>query len=622
MLRIYKYIFALIFSAIACTVGYSQQTTKADLLKLFFQANQSVKNGNNDDAKKFYTEIIKLSPGLPEPYLNLGNLYSQEINNEKSLYKACICFKQYLKLNPETSKFDFLSAEISRLTSLIDELKSSKVKDSIPDDNVPASNFTKLVVSPKLALFEDSIDTHIELPALAHKPDTTFLAAETDSIYLGRWISSEFGNNGRETWILDIKDDNGKLVMSYNGNSGFSLNTRLCKLKGLEETYGTNNNDTLCFTFLFEDSEDTKNIEKNYDISFDSVVKDLFGLDLDLTETSISDTTNVSHNKLIYKYLFNLVYNDGAFTGTQRTIVTNNLDEILSDVSDDLTLYKCPSDYEGFTYNVADVNKLYHCNELITLYNDKLLEASEKTSSLNDLGCMCITGIGINRNVKMAVAYFMEASMKNNLFATLNLARLYSIGIGVDKDLNKARELYNKAFEAGYTDAMVFCGDTYLDNNFSNASSDYNNALICYSKATSRRSPLAFYRLAWLYQEGLGVEKDENKSKEYYLRAKEMNYPDALADLGIYYRDGILFNVDENESIALLTTAANKGNSRAMFELSQMYLKGNVLKSDLKKSLEWRKKYLDSDLLYFDWYCNVKQDIFEILTRKINENGL
>ena len=169
---------------------------------------------------------------------------------------------------------------------------------------------------------------------------------------------------------------------------------------------------------------------------------------------------------------------------------------------------------------------------------------------------------------------------------------------------------------------MVFCGDTYLDNNFSNASSDYNNALICYSKATSRRSPLAFYRLAWLYQEGLGVEKDENKSKEYYLRAKEMKYPDALADLGIYYRDGILFNVDENESIALLTTAANKGNSRAMFELSQMYLKGNVLKSDLKKSLEWRKKYLDSDLLYFDWYCNVKQDIFEILTRKINENGL
>ena len=85
MLRIYKYIFALIFSAIACTVGYSQQTTKADLLKLFFQANQSVKNGNNDDAKKFYTEIIKLSPGLPEPYLNLGNLYSQEINNEKPL---------------------------------------------------------------------------------------------------------------------------------------------------------------------------------------------------------------------------------------------------------------------------------------------------------------------------------------------------------------------------------------------------------------------------------------------------------------------------------------------------------------------------------------------------------
>lgn len=621
MLRVFKYIFTLSFSVITCTICYSQQTTKADLLKLFFQANQSVKNGKNDDAKKFYTEIIKLSPGLPEPYINLGKLYSLDINNEKSLQKACLCFKQYLKLNPETSQSDFLSAEINRLTSLIDELRSSKAINNTFVDTIPVSKFSKLEVTPKLAIFEDSlIDKHIDIPVYIHKDDTTLLAAESDSIYLGRWVSSEFNNEGREIWILDIKDDNGKLLMSYNGNSSFSQNTRLCKLKGSEEVYGINNNDTICFTYSLKDSENTKQTETNSDINFDSVVRDLFGLDFESSETTVSDSTNLNNNIFNYKYLFNLVYNNGALIGTQRTIVINSLGEIISDVSDDITLYKCPNTYEGFTYNFKDVNKLYHCNELITLYNDKLIESSDKTSSLNDLGCMCITGIGTNRNVKMAVAYFTEASMKNNLFAILNLAKLYSIGIGVDKDLKKARELYTKAFEAGYTDAMVFCGDTYLDN--SDASSDYNNALICYSKATARRSPLAFYRLAWLYQEGLEVEKDENKSKDYYLKAENMNYPDALADLGIYYRDGILFNVDINKSIELLTTAANKGNSRAMFELSQMYFKGNVLKADLNKSIEWRKKYLDSDLLYFDWYCNVKQEIYEILKQKINANDL
>lgn len=617
MLRIYKLILALSFSIITFTICYSQQTTKADLLKLFFQANQSVKNGKNDDAKKFYTEIIKLSPGLPEPYLNLGKLYSQDINNEKNLQKACICFTQYLKLNPETSQSDYLSAEISRLTSIIDELKSSKKN---PVDSVPVSKFSKLEVTPKLAIFEDSIDRNIEIPVLIHKTDTTLLAAEYDSIYFGRWVSSEFGNDGRETWILDIKDDNGRLVMSYNKNSSFSLNTRLCKFKGDEETFGINDNDTVCFEFSLKDIE--RNNKQDSNTNFDSVVKDLFGLDFEPAEITVTDSVNLNRNILNYKYLFNLVYDNGALIGKQRTIVINSLNEILSDVSDDIALYKCPSDYEGFTYNIKDVNKLYHCNELITLYNDKLIEASDKTSSLNDLGCMSIAGIGTNRNVKMAVAYFMEASMKNNLFAMLNLARLYSIGIGVDKDLIKARELYTKAFEAGYTDAMVFCGDTYLDNNSSDSSSDYNNALICYSKATARRSPLAFYRLAWLYQEGLGVEKDDIKSKDYYLKAKEMNYPDALADLGIYYRDGILFDVDVNKSIELLTSAANKGNSRAMYELSQMYFKGNVLKSDLKKSIEWRRKYLDSDLLYFDWYCNVKQEIYDILKQKINANGL
>lgn len=622
MLRIYKYLLALSISAIASTLSYSQQTTKADLLKLFFQANQSLKNGKNDDAKKFYTEIIKLSPGLPEPYLNLGKLYSQDVNNEKSLQKACICFTQYLKLNSETSQSDYLSAEINRLSSLIDELKSSQNINNISVDSVKVSKFSKLEVTSKLAVFKDSIDRHIEVPVMAQKIDTVFFSSEQGNKYLGRWASSEFGNDGRETWILDIKDENGRLVMSYNGNSSFSLNTRLCKFKGTEETFGINNNDTICFIYSLKDSENAKNTENDSDVNFDSVVRDLFGLDFESSGVAVSDSTSVNCNALNYKYLFNLVYNNGALLGTQRTIVSNSLNEILSDVSDDIALYKCPSDYEGFTYNITDVNKLYHCNELITLYNDKLIEASNKTSSLNDLGCMSISGIGTNRNVKMAVAYFMEASMKNNLFAMLNLARLYTMGIGVDKDLNKARELYTKAFEAGYTDAMVFCGDTYLDNSSSDASTDYNNALICYSKATARRSPLAFYRLAWLYQEGLGVEKDENKSKDYYLKAKDMNYPDALADLGIYYRDGILFDVDLNKSLELLTMAANKGNSRAMFELSQMYFKGSILKSDLNKSVEWRKKYLDSDLLYFDWYCNVKQEIYEILKQKISSNGL
>lgn len=621
MLRIYKCAITIILMMFICSVGYSQQTTKTDLFKLFYQANQSVKNGENDDAKRIYTEIIKLSPGLPDPYLNLGKLYSMDVDSEENLKKACICFSQYLKLNPETKQSDYLNGEISRLTSLINNLKSSKKVVVLQSDTMPKNKFYKLEVTPKLSIVEDTIDNSILLPKVIHKKDTSFVI-EPDQKYIGRWISSEFGNNGREMWILDIVEEDGKMAMCFNNNSYFKSMKGLCKLTGTEKAFAVNNNDSICFSFLVKDYRNDKISDTSSDLNFDSVVRELFGLDFDSSDTQYIGTETANKQIFNYTYLFNLILKNNSFIGTQRTIITDSSNEIISDVSDNISLYKCSNDYNGFTNNISDINELYHCNELVTLYNEKLLEASDKISSLNDLGCMCLTGIGTNRNAKMAVAYFMEASMKNNLFAMLNLARLYSIGIGVDKDLNKARELYTKAFEAGYTDAMVYCGDTYWANNSIESSPDYKSALICYSKATARRSPLAFYRMAWLYQEGLGVEKDENKSKEYYLLAKDMNYPDALADVGIYYRDGILFDADVNKSIELLTSAANKGNSRAMYELSQMYLKGDLLRSDLNKSLEWRKKYLDADLLYFDWYCNVKQYIYNVLKQKVNENDL
>lgn len=621
MLRIYKYTISIIFIIFMCSVCYSQQITKADLFKLFFKANESVKNGKDEDAKRIYTEIIKLSPGLPEPYLNLGKLYSMDTCSEENLQKACICFSQYLKLNPETKQAEHLNAEINRLTSLINELKSSKKAMALQVDTMPKNKFYKIEVVPRLTIVEDTIDKSFLLPKVIQKKDTSFVV-ESDSQYIGRWISSEFGNNGREMWILDIVEESGKLAMYFNDNSYFKTITRLCKLTGSEKAYAVNNKDSICFNFSVKYYSEDKFSEDSSDLNFDSVVRELFGLDFDNSDNQNTDTIAAKKQFINYTYLFNLKLKNNSLLGTQRTIITNSLNEIISDISDDISLYKCSNDYNGFTNNICDINELYHCNELVTLYNDKLFEASDKTSSLNDLGCMCLTGIGTNRNVKMAVAYFIEASMKNNLFAMLNLARLYSIGIGVDKDLNKARELYTKAFEAGYTDAMVYCGDTFCANNSIESSPDYDNALICYSKATARHSPLAFYRLAWLYQEGFGVEKNENKSKEYYLLAKDMNFPDALADVGIYYRDGILFDADVNKSIELLTFAANKGNSKAMYELSQMYLKGNILKPDLNKSLEWRKKYLDADLLYFDWYCNVKQYIYNVLKQKVNTNDL
>ena len=48
----------------------AQHVTKEQLLKLFYQANVAQKANDTDKAIDIYLSVLKLSPGLPDPYLN------------------------------------------------------------------------------------------------------------------------------------------------------------------------------------------------------------------------------------------------------------------------------------------------------------------------------------------------------------------------------------------------------------------------------------------------------------------------------------------------------------------------------------------------------------------------
>lgn len=91
-----------------------------------------------------------------------------------------------------------------------------------------------------------------------------------------------------------------------------------------------------------------------------------------------------------------------------------------------------------------------------------------------------------------------EALLKDDIAAARNLGNFYRLGIGVDKDMNKAFEWYKKAAEAG------------LDR--------------------------AQYNLALLYLEGEGTEKNEEEAISWLIKAAVQDNADALsklAELGV-----------------------------------------------------------------------------------------
>ena len=64
---------------------YGQAPTKEKLLKLFYQANKALNDNNRTEAIQIYKQILKVSPGLPDSYLQLGDIYASMTTDREAV---------------------------------------------------------------------------------------------------------------------------------------------------------------------------------------------------------------------------------------------------------------------------------------------------------------------------------------------------------------------------------------------------------------------------------------------------------------------------------------------------------------------------------------------------------
>lgn len=623
-------VFVFLFLSLLPFSLQAQRVTKEKLLKLFYLAHTAQNNNDMDRAIDVYKNILTLSPGLPDPYLQLGNIYASKTEDADALEKACICYANYLELNPEAADAENLKTKISVLTLSVKELRKEGLQihtdqqelalvAPLPEtkQEMAAMNYT--LSAPKI---EESTDSATVVDSV--KTEKVLNVSPIDDKLLGRWASAELGTDGRELWILDVEKRGEDFYISLNDSSCIQRTDEILKHYPIKKIKVQVDGANLIVSYVHElKSDDKKNKSGGLKDFFDDFLNVKLKLDLfsdDMPETasvdsimSVSDTIAPIFPVTMYSYLFRLTF-DGTKLGgtiTCKVVKKDSVETVLSERTSDCELFKAPGNYLGFTYEplVTDEEKATML-EFQQLLNKKLLDAMESSSAINDLGCMYASGIGVRRNMKMAVAYFMEASMKRNLFGMLNMAQLYVDGLGVERDLDKARVLYNHAFEEGYSDAMVMCGDTYL------VEDDYKSALDCYLKAAYRRCPYAYYRLGWFYKEGLGIEKDTTKALEYYQKAVEMQYPAALLDFALFYKEGDLVAQDNDKAMELLMRAADKGNAAAMYSLYEIYLRGEGVAQNFMYAKDWYQKSMAADDELIGGFNTVKSQVKNILSSK------
>jgi TPR repeat protein len=120
---------------------------------------------------------------------------------------------------------------------------------------------------------------------------------------------------------------------------------------------------------------------------------------------------------------------------------------------------------------------------------------------------------------------------------------------------------------------------------------NYSAALDSWTKAAAKGNGRAMVRIGFLYDEGEGVAKSEEKALEWYRKGDKAGNPGAAFYIGsAYYYGMATIQQDYTKAMEWYKKAANKGDADAMGKLSYMYRYGKGVQQDAIQGFEWSLK--------------------------------
>ncbi len=145
-----------------------------------------------------------------------------------------------------------------------------------------------------------------------------------------------------------------------------------------------------------------------------------------------------------------------------------------------------------------------------------------------------------------AFIWFEKAASKGNAEAMYHLAYMFENGQGRDQDYAQAINWYKKAIgiiyqnndlyeeakncyqiaaQKGIADGMGLLGFLNLTKQ------NYSDAILWFKKAADKGNKEAMYQIGLLYQEGFGLNADEEEAKKWFRKAADKGHEEAKAKL-------------------------------------------------------------------------------------------
>lgn len=145
------------------------------------------------------------------------------------------------------------------------------------------------------------------------------------------------------------------------------------------------------------------------------------------------------------------------------------------------------------------------------------------------IGYRFYAGIGVQQSYENALFWFEKAEEHSDFDARYYLGVMYDLGLGVQQDLAKARDYYYPVVPEQGEKVSEIIGAMYFED--VGCPENYPDTISETIAMSEKGNIYVQYKLATLYRNGFGLEKNKDKAMELYSKAAAAGLKEAKDEL-------------------------------------------------------------------------------------------
>jgi TPR repeat protein len=221
----------------------------------------------------------------------------------------------------------------------------------------------------------------------------------------------------------------------------------------------------------------------------------------------------------------------------------------------------------GVRYSQGEDGLAHDDTKAVEWYRKSAVQKYAKAET--NLGDMYFFGRGgLDKDYAKAFSWYLKAAQQDRP-AQYRLGYMYEMGLGTDKDVPHAVELYRSAANGGFQDAENMLGNL-LATASDGLPQDDNEAVVWYRKAADQGFDKAQKNLGDMYFFGRGVDRDYQQAMLWYKKAADQNFADAQYRLGFMNEKGLGIQQSNQNAVDLYQKAARNGSVEAQRALDRL----------------------------------------------------